>query len=64
MVVNQLNIKKEFMRVKFKPNDDLPLGKVSIPSMKMVVGNVLQKDNKYYLQVYLQECQYEFVNEL
>ena len=41
------------MVVKFKSNDDLPLSKIlSIASMIIVVGYVLQKDNKYYLQVF------------
>ena len=56
--------KKGFMGVKFKSNNDLPLGKIAIPSMIIVVGSVLQKDSKYYLQVHLQECLYEFVSEL
>ena len=52
------------MGVKFKSNDDLPLGKIAIPSMIIVVGSVLQKDSKYYSQVHLHECLYEFVSEL
>ena len=52
------------MGVRFKSNDDLHLGKIlSIPSMIIVAGSVLQKGNKYYPQVSLHECLYEFVNE-
>ena len=52
------------MRVTFKSDDDLPLGKVlSILSMIIVTGSVFQKDNNYYPQVYLHECGYEVVNE-
>ena len=32
--------------------------------MIIVVGSVLQEDNKYYQQVCLHECVYEFVNKL
>ena len=43
----------------------LPLGKMlSIPSMIIVTGSVLTEGNKYYPQVCLHECAYEFVNEL
>ena len=49
-MANQLNIK----------NDDLSLGKILImPIVVIVVGSVLQKDNKYYPQVYLHKCGYE-----
>ena len=64
MMVNQLNIKKDFMWIKSKSNDDLSLGHIIIPSMIIVVGSFLQKVNKYYLQVYLHECLYEIVKEL
>ena len=52
------------MGVKFKLNHDLLLSKIlSISSMIIFVQYVLQKDNKYYPQVYLHECLYESVNE-
>ena len=37
---------------------------LSVPSTIIVVESALQKDNKYYPQVCLHECLYEFVNEL
>ena len=58
-----IKYKKNFMWTKLKSNDDLPVGKMGIPSVMVVVGSVLQKDNKYYPQVYLHECLHEFVNE-
>ena len=49
-----IKYKKDFMKVKFESDDDLPLGKIlSIPSMIIVVRSVFQKDSKYYPQVYL-----------
>ena len=48
------------MWVKFKSNDDLSLGKIlSILICIIVIGYVLQKDDKYYPQLYLHECGYE-----
>ena len=65
MVVNQLNIKKAFMKIRFESDDVLPLDKIlNIIDMIIVVRSVLQEDNKYYPQIYLHECAYEIVNEL
>ena len=55
------------MKIKFESDDDLPLlwGKaLNILSIIIATRSVFQKDNKYYLQVYLRECGYEFVNKL
>ena len=52
-----IKYRKDFFKVRFESNDDVPLGKIlSIPSMITVVKSVFQKDSKYYLQVYLHEC--------
>ena len=48
------------MGSRFKSNDDLSLGKIlSIPICIIAVGSLLQKDSKYYPQVYLHECGYK-----
>ena len=53
------------MKIRFKSDNDLPLGKIlNIPSMIIVTRSVFQKGNKYYPQVYLHECLYEFVEKL
>ena len=50
------------MKIGFKSNDNLPLGKIlSIFGMIIVVSSVFQEDNKYYLQAFLGECVYESV---
>ena len=58
-----IEYKKYFNWVKSKSNDNLGLGKISIPSKLIDVGPVRQKDNRCYPQVYLHERLYEFVNE-
>ena len=51
---------RDFMKIKFKSNDDLPLGKtLSIPVCIIVAGSVFQEENYYYPQVCLHECLYE-----
>ena len=40
--------------------DDLPVGYVfKIHSMTIVVGSVVEKDNKFYPQILLNHCSYE-----
>ena len=60
-----MKYKKDSMKIRFDSDDDLPLGKIlSILSMIIVTRSVFQEDSKYYPQVYLHECGYEFVDEL
>ena len=60
-----IKYERDFVKIWFEPDDDLPLGKIlSIPSIIIVTRSVFQKDNKYYPQVCLYECLYEYVSEL
>ena len=44
----------------FESDAGLPLGKILCnPIMIIVARSVFQKDIKYYLKVYLQECRYK-----
>ena len=55
-----IKYKKDFMRIRFESDDNLPLGKMlSIPGMIIVVGSLLQEDNKYHPQVCWHECVYK-----
>ena len=52
---------RDFMKIRFESDDDLPLGKIlSIPMCILAVGSVFQKDNNYYPQAHLHECLYEY----
>ena len=56
-----IKYKKDFMKIRFESNGDLPLGKIlSIRAMMVVVKSVFQKGNEYYTQVYLHEHGYKF----
>ena len=60
-----IEYEKDFMKIEFESDDNLPLGKIlSISSITIVTRSVFQEDNKYYSQVYLHECAYESVGEL
>ena len=48
------------MTIKFNLDDELPLNKmIEIPSMIIVVRTVFYQKNKYYPQVFLDECLYQ-----
>ena len=53
----KINDKKgEYMKIKFNSDDDLPLNKIlKLYDLTKVVRSVLQEDNKYYPQVFLDE---------
>ena len=54
------NYDQKYMKIKFNSDDELPLNKaIKIPSMMIVVRCVFLKYNKYYPQVFLEECLYK-----
>ena len=56
--------KKDFMKIKFESDDNLPLDKiVNIPVCIIIVKSVFQKNNNHYPQVLLHECFYEYEYE-
>ena len=49
------------MKIKFESDDHLLLGKIlTIPVCVIIVRSVSQNYNKYYPQVQLYECFYEY----
>ena len=51
---------KDFMRIKFNTDDDLPLNKLlKLHIWTIVVRSVFEKDGKFCPQIYLDECLYE-----
>ena len=48
------------MKIKFNSDDGLPVNKtIEIPSMIIVVSAGFNENNKYYPQVFLDECLYK-----
>ena len=59
--VKPIKYEKDFMKIKFELNDDLPLGKIlSIPVCIVAAGSIFEEYNNYYPQVYLHECLYGY----
>ena len=51
---------EKYMKIKFNSDDELPLNKtIEIPTMTIVVTAVFHENNKYYLQVFLDEFLYK-----
>ena len=50
------------MKNKVNSDDELPLNKkIEIPTMTIVVRAIFPGNNKYYLQVFLEECLYKLL---
>ena len=57
MVVDQLNMKKYFMKIKLNSDDNLALNKIlKLHMLTVIVRSVFQEDNKCYTQIFLDEC--------
>ena len=51
---------KDYMRIKFNSDDDLPLNKIlKFRILTIIIRAIFEEDGKYYPQVYLDECLYE-----
>ena len=56
----ELFYEKNYARIGINTDDDLPLNKKLIfPTLAIIIKCVLQKDEKLYLQIYVDECLYE-----
>ena len=59
-----IEYEKDFMKIKFESDDNLPLGKIlNIPVCIITFRSVFQENNNYYPQVFLHECFYEYEYE-
>ena len=51
---------KDFMKIKFNSNDNIPLHKqLHFPTVTVIIRNIFEKDGNYYPQIFLDECLYE-----
>ena len=56
---------KYFIKIRFKTNDDLPLNKIiNIPVCVIIVSSIFKEDGKYYPQVLLHNCFYEYEEDV
>ena len=51
---------KDYMKIKFSSDDDLPLNQiVKLHMLTIIVRSVFKEDGKYYPQIFLNECLHE-----
>ena len=51
---------KDYMRIKFNSDDDLPLNKIlTLHMLTIIVRSAFEEDDKYYPQIFLDDCLYE-----
>ena len=51
---------KEYNKLRFSSNVDLPLNKlIEFRMLTIVIKCVIEKDNKHYPEIYLDKCLYE-----
>ena len=51
---------KDFMKIKFSYDDNLPLNKtIRLRNMIIIIRSVFEEDGKFYPQIYLDKCLYE-----
>ena len=56
---------KDFMKIRFKTNNDLPLSKIiNILVCVVIVSSVFKENNKNYPQVLLHDCFYEYEEDI
>ena len=51
---------EKYMKIKFNSDDNLPLSKIiEIPTIAIVTSLIFLENNKYYPQVFFDECLYK-----
>ena len=62
--IKPIKYQKDFMKINFESNDDLPLGKIlNILVCVIIAKSVFQENDKYYPQVHLKDYFYECEHE-
>ena len=60
MVAKKINMKKDYMKIRFKSNDDLPLNKpMKLRILTIIIRSVISEDCKFYPQLFLDKALYE-----
>ena len=62
MVVSKIITKKNYMKIKFNSDGDLPLNKsLKFYSTTIIIRSVFEEDGKLYPQLFLDDTLYELV---
>ena len=54
---------KDYMKIKFNSDDDIPLNKqLNFPTITVIIRNIFKKDGKYYPHIFSDVCFYKSKN--
>ena len=60
MVTKKIEYGKNFQKIRFKSNDDLPLNKpIKLCLLTIIISCVISEDGKFYPQLFLDDAVYE-----
>ena len=58
----KIEYEKDYMKIRFKSNDDLPLNKaIKLRLLTIIIRCVISEDGKFYPQLFLVDTLYELV---
>ena len=57
MVAKKIEYGKDYMKIRFKSNDNLPLNKpIKLPLLTIIIRSVFIEDGKFYPQFFLDDA--------
>ena len=60
MVAKKIEYGKDYMKIRFKSNDNLPLNKpIKLRLLTIIIRSVFSEDGKFYPQLFLDDALYE-----
>ena len=60
MQVHLVNMTENYLKIKFRSDDDLPLNKIlKLHKLTIIVKSSFEQDGKYYPQMFLDACLYK-----
>ena len=58
----KIEYEKDYMKIRFKSNDDLPLNKpIKLHLLTIIIRSVFSEGSKFYPQLFLDDALYELV---
>ena len=59
---NKIKYGKDYMKIRLKSNDDLPLNKhIKLRLLTIIIRCVISEDDKFYPQLFLDDVLYQLV---
>ena len=60
MIAKKIEYEKDYMKIRFKSNDDLPLNKsLRLRLLTIIIRCIISEDGTFYPQLFLDDALYE-----